>query len=215
MTKAELLELSETIYDRLVAGDSPKDIKDLYGLDDETYARARKLALETRAHDVRDKSRELVFVEYCIAQERNIEDINRFLRELDSARQYNAVVGAIRLRADLVDRMIQRGMDFGVIRREPERREVVAGLVVTEMSSDDLKKAIMGQINKMNDMISRFGDDDIGKLSTGALHYGDVIETPAEEVVHALAPKIEGASQKTVKRKVNHGRKRILPEAPV
>jgi len=208
LTKTELLELAVTIYDRMVAGDSEADIMSTYSCDEETFRKARKIMLDSRAQESRDKPREHVYVEYCIAQQQNILDLDRFIRELDSARQYNAVVGAIRLRSDIVDKMVQRGMEFGVIRKEPERKEIVAGVVIADMTSGDLKKAILGQIRTMNEMIARFGDGDIMSLEPGTLHYGDPITIPTVPPPHELPPRAEGkAKAKSSKRSA--GRRRV------
>jgi hypothetical protein len=208
LSKTELLELAATIYDRMVAGDSEADIMSTYGLDEETFRRARKIMLDSRVQEARDKPREHVYVEYCMEQRKNILDLDRFIRELDSAHQYNAVVGAIRLRSDIVDKMVQRGMEFGIVRKEPERKEIVAGVLVADMTQSDLRKAILGQISKMDAMIRRFGDGDITSIDTGALHYGDPITVSAEELPHELPAKAEGkAKAKSSKRSA--GRRRV------
>jgi hypothetical protein len=207
LTRNELLELAATIYDRMVAGDSEADIMSAYGLDEVTFTKARRIMLDVRAQEARTKPREHVYVEYCMAQQRNILDLDVFIKELDAKNQYNAVVGAIRLRSDLIDRIVQRGMEFGIIRKEPERKELVAGLFISDMNSGELKKAILDQIQQMNDMISRFGDGDILSLDPGGLHYGDPITTTAE-VVHELPPKAAGKAKAKSSRR-SAGRRRI------
>jgi hypothetical protein len=208
LTKADLLELSATIYEKMCEGKTEAEVMAECSVDEEAFRRARRIMLDFRADEARNKPREHHYVEYCIAQQQNILDLNKFIKELDSKSQYNAVVGAIRLRSDIVDKMIARGMEFGVIRREPERRELIAGLVVADMTSDSLKKAILGQISRMNDMIARFGDGDIKSLDIGALHYGDPIETTAEELAHELPAKAEGAARARTSKHAS-GRRRV------
>lgn len=179
-TKTEMLEMAATIYGEMIAGSTDDEIMDVLGIDAETFSLAKKFMLESRAEVLRSQPREHVYIEYVTRQEHNIQDLNKFISGLDSKKQYNALVGAIRLRADIIDRIVTKGQEFGLIRKEPERREVVAGVLVAELSTPDLRKAIAGQVSKLNELVERYGDTDIMSLPPPMTHHGKGIETTGE-----------------------------------
>lgn len=177
------METSATIYQMMVEGKTEDEIMDELGMDVATFRDARRFMLELKTEDIRLKPREHVYVEYCIAQEKNLYDLNDLLEKSRSeTKQYNAAVGAIRLRSDILNKMIEVGQEFGLIKKEPVRKEILAGLVVGELSNDDLKQAVRDQIVKLNKLVSDFGDGDIMSMKTGPLHYGPTVTVEGEEV---------------------------------
>ena len=202
LTKSELLEIAATIYQEMIDGRSEADIMDLLGLDAETFNKARRFMLESRADRIRGKSREHVYVEYVIEQTANIRKIDKLLSGLDDQKQYNAAVGALRLRSDILDKIIARGQEFGILHKKPDRKEIVAGVLVAEMSDKDLKRAITKQISGLNELVSKYGDGDIMALPEGPLHYGE----PAVETEGVAEPK-KTARAKSSRR--HAGRKRV------
>ena len=206
LTKGELLEVAATIYNEMISGSSEADIMDLLGLDAETFQQARKFMLESRAEQIRGKSREHVYVEYVIEQTGNIRKIDKMMSGLTDQKQYNALVGALRLRSDILDKIITKGQDFGLLHRDPKRSEIVAGVLVAEMSDRDLKKAITGQVKLLNDLVSTHGDTDILALTPGPIHYGERTSVP--DVERRKAPE----ATKTIRSKTSRrsgGRRRV------
>lgn len=173
LSKAEKLEAAATIYDLMLSGESDDRIMDALGMSAELFHEAKKFMLEQRATEVRGKPREHVYVEYVIEQRVNVKALDTFIGKLDDKKQYNALVGAIRLRSDLVDRILERGFDLGIIRKTPEQHELIGGLAVAQMSSEDLRKAIGELTGKTTELMLRCGDDDIMSIDPGALHRGE------------------------------------------
>jgi hypothetical protein len=207
LTKSELLEMAATIYNEMLSGSSEAEIMDLLGLDAETFQEARRFMLESRAEQIRGKSREHVYVEYVIEQTGNIRKIDKLLSGLDEQRQYNAVVGAIRLRSDILDKIIVKGQDFGLLHRDPQRKEIVAGVLVADMSDRDLKKAIMGQVKALNELVSTHGDADIMALSPGPLHFGESVPVDVEAPSRKAPEATKTTRAKTSRR--HAGRRRV------
>jgi len=213
LTKEDLTELAVTIYDEMIRGSTESEIMDVLGIDSETFQRARRFMLEQRADSIRGKKREHVYVEYVIEQTGNILRLDRLLSGLDDKKQYNAVVGAVRLRSDILDKIIARGQEFGIIRKEPQRKELVAGILVAEMSDVDLKKAVMGQINTLNKMVGEYGDVDIMALPESPTHYGPKVSLGGSSVEGGskAAKPTKTARSKTSRR--HAGRRRVKEES--
>jgi hypothetical protein len=206
LTRSELIEAAATIHGEMVGGSSETDIMDILGLDAEQFREARKFMLEMRADEIRGKPREHVYIEYTIKQEQNIKDLNTLISQLDDTKQHNAVVGAIRLRSDILDKIIERGQEFGLLRREPQRKEIVAGVMVAEMATPELRKAIVGEIGKLNDLVKRFGDGGIMAMEPGPLHYGEPALLTEGETMKPR--KAEGKAKAKTSRRAG-GRRRV------
>lgn len=190
LTKEEKIEAAATILEMLIAGESEDAIMAALGMSAETYQEARKFMLDLRATEVRSKTREQVYVEYVIEQLGNKRLIDNLLGKLDDKRHYNAIVGAIRLRADLADRVLEQGFNLGVVKKQAERHEIVGGLAIGAMSSDDLRAAIREMVDGTSSMVTKSGGEvDIMSLDPGELHSGTgVIEAPVEDDSDLLPP---------------------------
>lgn len=201
LSKAEKLEAAATIYEMVISGESDDAIMAALGMDAETYQEAKRFMIDCQVAAARGKSREQVYAEYCMDQRTNIRLVDNFLTKLDEKRHYNATVGAIRLRADLIDKVLQAGFDLGIVKKAAERHELIGGLAIANMSDGDLRKAITDMMMKTTTMVTGAsgGDVDIMALEPGELHRGEgtaiveedealVSPAPAPERRKALAP---------------------------
>lgn len=204
LSRRDKLLLASQIHAELVKGTPEDEICDLLGLDRDAYGYARAFMLQERANAVRSLSSDQQFVDYKISQERNIKDLDDLIANLNEQTQYNALVGALRLRSEIQDKIVTRGQEFGVISKVPDRKEIVAGIVVAEMSTSDLRNLIAGQLSELRGMIEKFGDADIRALEPGQLHRGDPEpERDASSERHARGGK------KSVNAKRHAGRRRV------
>lgn len=207
MTKAELLEAAKTLFTELVEGENANEVADIMGWDDETFAKVQKAMLAGKSGEIRSKPAEHVYVEYLIEQGRNVHDLSGLIKNLDQKSQYNALVGAIRLRSDIVDKMLERGFEFGMVKRKEQGGggllgggntfNIIAGVKVGEMTNPQLRDAIGTQLKELEVFIDKFGDaTKITDLIPGPLHYGKALvslpgpETEAEEAEPRPKPKL-------------------------
>jgi hypothetical protein len=188
LSRAELLEAAVIIETKMMEGESREEIMDGLGYNPDQYAEARKFLLDAKSDEVRGKSREHIYVEYMIEQRGTIKQIDELVNGLKTSSQYNAMVGALRLKTDLVDRIIDRGIDFGFIKKTPERKEIIAGVLIGDMSTADLKKEIMEHGKLTKSLLEKFGDSSFLALPDKPIHYTEPsfvrpdIETEGEEL---------------------------------
>lgn len=173
LSRAELLEVAVTIEARILAGDSRDEIMDAIGYTTEQYNEARRFMLDQKVEDLRGKSREHQYVEYVLEQRGVIRTLDKLAKDLDTKSQYNAVVGALRLRSELLDKIIDRGVNFGLIKKEPDRKEIIAGVIMADMSTGDLKKAILDHGKSSRELLEKFGESSFMELPEKPLHYPD------------------------------------------
>ncbi len=216
LTKADVSEAKQLIWDQLSKGVRDMEIIERLGVEAETYVSLKAQMLDDKAEELKNKPSEHVYIEYCLAQHENIHTLTEMIKDFKSTKQYNAMVGAVRARADLQDKLIAKGQEFGVYKKTPAGR-VIGGLLVADLSSSDLKSAITKAIGNLDKMINRYGDSDIIDVPSSSvnLHYGPALPPPSmlEEPSSVVAPK--GRSSKTFRAKTSRtskasrGRKRF------
>lgn len=135
------------------------------------FERLKKEVFDLEAERVRSTPTEHTYIQYCLAQMGCIKDLHDLLKEAKTQKNANASVGAIRARSDIYDKLIKTGQEFGILEKKPEEKRIIAGVIVANLSNDQLKQAITSAIGSLNDMVSSFGDLDITKIEPGTLHY--------------------------------------------
>lgn len=182
LSKMDMIEMAVTIYEHLLEGKSDSEIMEDMRLDAESFAEIRKFMIEGRATNYRSTTREHMFVEYVIEQRGVIKDIQKRLDDVGDSKQLGAVSSLLRLKSDIIDRIIAKGQEFGVFKKSAERKEIVAGILHGDLSNEELLKLIAKQSGKLISFARRFGDGDILALPEKPTHYGDsgFIETTGE-----------------------------------
>lgn len=176
LTRKQKVELAATIYQHMIDGSSEEDILEDLGITAQHFQIAKNFLLTTKGEAERELKPEQRFARYMIEQERNVNDLNDLVSNLDVKKQYSAIVGAIRIRAEIADQVIKTGQTLGVIAKEPERRLVIGGISITEMTENDLRKGVLTAIGGLSQMIERYGTGaNVRQLSPGRLHHGEGI----------------------------------------
>lgn len=187
-TKAELKEAVTTIYAKLTEGKEDKEILEEMGLSAEDFDGLKRQMFDMKADELRGKPVEHVYVEYMVNQIQNVKDLTTMVKDFKSSKQYNAMVGAIRARADIYDKLIDRGQSLGVIKREPTVTKVIGGILVGELTNVQLKEMITKELGELNRLMRRYGDKGIIDMDPGSLHYGEALP------VHGDTPEGEATS---------------------
>lgn len=128
-----------------------------------TTAEYNALKREMYAQDkinVHSKSVEEVYTDYCLRQEQNITDLANLVNELKTTKQYNAVVGAIRAKSDILDKTIKLGQEFGLLEKVPEKKQVVAGVMVAGLETEELRALVQKLAADVGGLALRYGDAD-------------------------------------------------------
>jgi hypothetical protein len=177
MTRNEMITAAEALFEEITSkGESESSVAELFGWDEATYGRVRARMLELKTEQLRARPREHAYVEFVIQQQRNIRDLDDVIKKLDKTKMHAASIGAIRLRSDLQTAIIEKGQEFGLIKKEAERREIVAGVVVADMSRTELSIAIAKELTGFKGLMEKFGDAPITSivpLGGASLHYGE------------------------------------------
>lgn len=181
LKRSEKIELAAAIREAMVEGSSDGDIIEELGITAQDFAVAKKFLLESIGNEQELMTSRERFAEYLLRQDRNIAELDDLVTNLNSKTQYNVILGAIRLRADIGDRVIATGQTLGVIDREPEKKIMLGGIAVSELPDKGLRKGVIAAIAGFGKLIEKYGEGmSLKQLQPGTLHYGEAVELSAD-----------------------------------
>ncbi len=202
-TKTELRHTCAKVRSYLEDGKTHEEICRLLGWEWSRYEELVKEYYAQESEDVRNRTSEQLYVDYVREQTRNIRDLTSILEQFQESKQHSAMVGAVRARSDIYDKIIDRGQQFGLIDKKPETK-LVAGMFVAQLTNKDLRTAITEELGHLNSLMSRYGDGkNLQDVDPGPLH----LSTPKQKA--APAPKTQPARHA---RNRVHGGRRVVKE---
>lgn len=209
ITKAEFRAVCARLRSHLAEGKEHDEIAQLLGLTAAEFQELLKRFFESEADDLRGRTTEEVYVDYTLRQTQNIKDLTRMLGAFEESKQHSAMVGAVRARSDILDKIITKGQEFGFIEKKPETK-IVAGMIVSQLSTPDLRRAISDELGNLDRLMSRFGDaPGILDIDIGPVH----IATPKKKALaegvktEVVQPEMQKGAKKHARSRVHKGRK--------
>jgi hypothetical protein len=182
-TAAELRTLIAELKTHLALGESDLDIAEAMGLDADRY-RSLKLQMYNRERTDLGKTTEEFYIDYRLRQEGVIAELDRMVRyytpqavkveeggdntmmaDQFSAQRYggqpSAIVGALRAKSDILDKIVKVGQEFGILEKIPEKKQVIGGFAIAQLSTEDLRRSIVEAVTGLKQLTARYGDTDV------------------------------------------------------
>jgi len=180
LASEDLDHAAEFLWTLLTSGKSNEDAQSELGVDRGTYDLIKLRCLDRQAILLRKTPVEHVYAQYIIDQSQNIRELSeQIVRNAKDSRLANTQVAALRLRADLYDRILTKGQEVGIIHKQPDEKHVTGGFVIAELSSDDLRKRIQDEMTGINKMMREFGDGKFIDVVAGPTHHGKALPAAA------------------------------------
>lgn len=157
---AQLRSILAEMKLRLMEGDDDETIQELLGLTVARYNDLKKELYRREQATLAQKTTEDVYLEYKWSQEKCIADLDAALAGIPE-NQPNAAIGAIRAKSEIRDKILKVGQDTGLIAKTPERKLIIHGHVVAQMSDKELRKTIAQETQALGMAIAKYGDTDM------------------------------------------------------
>jgi hypothetical protein len=170
LSEEELRGALAEMKSHLAAGKSDEETCLLMGITWENYDALKRVFYNFESARAK-KSTEEVFVDYVLHQRAVIKDLSDAYEKFKGSNQSNAMVGALRARADVYDKIIKVGQEFGLIEKKPEERRILAGIAVAEISDDKLRSMIVGEISNVDRLMKAFGNTSMAEVVVEETHY--------------------------------------------
>lgn len=140
------------------------------------YNELKSAMYEWETTDLHDKAAEEVYIDYTLRQKQCIKDLDGMIAEFRRTKQFNAMVGAVRAKSDIIDKLIAKGQEFGILEKAPEKKQIVAGIMVAELSNEQLRSVITKELLGLDALAKRYGEVD---MSTAPLLLAEPSKLPA------------------------------------
>jgi len=207
-SERERLEMAMTVYEEKEKGEDDSDIMDLLGIDAEEYAAVLSLMFGSKADEERRRTPEEHYVRYCLEQKKVVKSIDDLVENLNEKTQYNAIVGALRLKSDIIDKMKTTSQEFGIVKKTADRKDVRVGVFSFEgMSTKEVRKHVANELGQLQGFVEKFGDGDIRLLPEASLYYGPGTKMREEDEKRSSESAKPVAKVKKGSKKI-HGRRR-------
>ncbi|PNX52102.1 MAG: hypothetical protein BV456_00725 [Thermoplasmata archaeon M8B2D] len=194
------LERIGLFFELLSEGKKIDEISDIMGLENDELLKLKKDLIEEKSSDIKNKPIEHVYFEYFLNQLDNINELTNLILKFDgNSRNYGGVVSAIRARSEIYDKILDRGQNLGVIKKTPSHVKNEHSVLIADLSSNELRKAIVEQYRKIAKLTSETVNDNIVNIPIGPLHYGD--EKALPEVINIEQDKVKVEYIKPKKKK--------------
>lgn len=213
LTKTELQVAIAKLFSLLGEGMSDEDARIAMGLNQIDFQDLRERMFKHKAQELKDKPSEHAYVEYLIAQRANLHDLTAMIENFKSTKQYNAMVGAVRARSDILNHLIAKGQEFGLLEKRPEEKRIVAGVMVAQLTNKQLQGLVTRELGQLNRMVELFGEGgDILEIEAGQVYRPD----PRKQKQKALPPAAStpASNPRTNKAKTGkvHGGRRVIKQ---
>jgi hypothetical protein len=177
LTAEEERQAADALWSKLLAGVTEEDIQAEMGLASADYAALRAVAFERAGETLRAKPPEIHFLDYLLNQTRNLRDLSdmvaawRVRDEEGRARvvQPAAFVSAVKVKAEILDKIIQWGRELGLIQTS-QSGGVVPGVNVKDLSSKELRGLVARELAQLDRIVARFGEADLADVQPGPLY---------------------------------------------
>lgn len=172
LSKAEVREAVAKVLSLTLAGKDDEEIADLLGVTPAQLEQIKKEMLTKEAERLTVRDSEEIYADYVLQQLACIRDLVRLQKDFRESKNASALVGAIRARSEIIDKIVDRGQDLGFINKAPERKHITGGVLIAEMSNAELRKAIVTELQTVQTMMKEVGGGgkDLLEVSIGPLH---------------------------------------------
>lgn len=139
---------------RMLMADGRPDweIAEELGLEWHDYNDLKKEMYRWETADLYDRPVEQQFIDYMIRQEAIIQELDELAKTVPAPQQ----LGAVKAKSEILDKIIKTGQSMGVLEKAPERRQVVAGVLVANMTNDELRKSIAALLKRTSEVVNKY-----------------------------------------------------------
>lgn len=98
------------------------------------------------------------FTRYSLRMEGCISDLDRVIANgINDTKSLNAVVGAVKAKAGIIDSIDAKGQKLGIIPSAPQKRDDLDGVNIADLTIADLKRRVRSKLTGLDQLASEAG----------------------------------------------------------
>lgn len=114
------------------------------------------------------------FTRYALRMEGCIADLDRVIdKGIGDLKSLNAVVGAVKAKAGILDAIDTKGQQLGIIPSAPQKRAELDGTPVGELTIAELQRRARQKLTGLEQLASEAGGGDYADEPDGKLYFGE------------------------------------------
>jgi hypothetical protein len=156
--------LVDTIRQGLIDGAPDLKLAEDLGLTQAEYRRLKGKMYEQAVDGLVGKTAEMQYVDYQLDQARCLAELDTMIKEFSSTKQYNAMVGAVRAKSQILGDIHKTGVQMGVIKNEASWDREVAGQRVADLSTKELRTSVAAELRGLQGFIDKFEDKPMAEV---------------------------------------------------
>ncbi len=171
--------IGDRLFSMLCKGHPDEDVAATLDLDDDAYAELKARVFQEKATALKGRPSEVVYLEFLIEMRRTLTMTNNAIGKFEQSiandgkgagRTGPALVSAIRLRADLLTMLIDKGQSLGVIDKSAGSVQLIGGIAIGGLSESQIRELIDREMDAFKSIAAT--SVDVLEVQTGPLHYG-------------------------------------------
>ncbi len=108
-----------------------------------------------------------IFIRYCLQQEGIIAELNKVIEKFMDTNQGSAIVGAIKEKSQIYDRVIKMGQDLGLIIKTGTGFELPPDMLAGR-DPDEIRDIIQGELDSINELLGDAAKEPLYIIEGGA-----------------------------------------------
>lgn len=169
----------DRLFSMLCEGHPDEDVAAALDLDDDAYLALKTRVFQEKAEQIKSRPAEIVYLEYLVEIRRTLNMTNTAIDKFNQSiandgkgagRTGPALVSAIRLRADLLSALVDKGQSLGVIDKTAGAVQLIGGIALTGLSDTQIRELITQEMEAFKGVA--VNAIDVSEVQTGPIHYG-------------------------------------------
>jgi hypothetical protein len=152
-TQAQYRQLLDMVQDTIMRGLTDEQASAELGLEMAELKRHQGAILDRFVTNLQQQTTFQVYAHYVLEQKSCIVELQQMINGFRSSKQHNAMVGAVKAKSEILDKIISKGQDMGIIEKRAKRIEFIGSLDVRNMTELDIAREIMVQMQQINELV--------------------------------------------------------------
>lgn len=183
-SKRETRRLKAEIRSYLADGASDREISGELGITIRDVRNLKRELISDELEQITNDSAEEVWAKYRIRMDGCIADLDDVIEKAVRGKELpkgglNAAVGAIKAKASILDSVLKKGQELGVLHKEPDRKVVISGVAVASVELEELRELVDSRRADVEDLVTSYAPKELVDYADEP--EGDLYAEPALE----------------------------------
>ena len=147
------------LHSHLLEGLDPEEIMSVESWEEPDFEFYYRKLVDEKVSVIQDQSIEETYFHYVLDQSQCIRALDDIAKRFGTSKQYNALVGAIKAKSEIHDKIITRGQALELIHKAPKGIKFVGNIAVDGLSPREVKKMMERELAELGVLQnSKLGD---------------------------------------------------------